>query len=264
VKETLHPDPQKERKEAAKDVEEIDKAKQHEQLDAGQAQEMTEDRMRKHQGTTKPTPAAAKKGKRKYHLTLLVQDHNGKATEGTWVLNFGSLRDEEFETTTTESTKTFEVELDTSRDNIFEFKGNPMLVGRSFPPGAEYYYHYLKLFPVVGTNPNLSMTISQMRRKKTVTASKTATTQEIKTKAVAEESGTQREYSVESGGLEELIIGKVAAKIIFFGKDTTTTTTGTTTGTSDTDSETYVVDILASRLAFKQKGQAQDKIDIDD
>ena len=196
----------------------------------------------------------------------MIQDPNGKSIEGTWVLSFGSLRDEGFETDTTPSgsTKVFDVELDTTQDNIFEFKGNPVLLGQSFPPGSEYYYHYLRVFPVVGTNPNLSFTISQTRRRKTITASHTESEADVKMRAVAEESGTQRDYSVESGALAQLVAGKVAAKITFFGKKTVTTTEGGTETTSDTDTVTYEVDLLASRLAIKQVGQIQDRIDVED
>lgn len=259
------PDPESERQETAKDVEQIDTEAKQGRLDNVQQKEMTEDRIRKGQGTTKPQASGSpRKGKRTYHLTLIIQDYNGRALEGTWVINFGSLKDETFETTTDSSVKRFDVELDTTRDNILEFKGNPVLLNQSFPPGAEYYYHYINVAPEVGTEPNLTLTFSQRRREKTVIASRTATVSEVKMKAVAEESGTQREYSGESGALAQLIAGKVAAKVIFFGKKTTTTTDGTTTTTGDTDSESYGVDVLASRLAFRQKGQPASDVDVRD
>jgi hypothetical protein len=259
------PDPEKERADTVKDLDVIDQAKQNGQVDEDQSKGMSEDVVRKKQGTTKPTPSTTpKKGKRKYRLTLMLQDPNGKALDGTWVINYGSLREETFETTTSSSVKTFDVELDPSIDNVLQFKGNPYLANASFPPGSEYYYHYVNLSPELGTNRNLTFTISQRRRKKQVTASKTASTAEIKTKAVAEESGTQSEVTIESGGIEELLLGKIAGKAIFFGKVTDTNTSGTTTTTSDTDTETYAVDILASRLATKQKGQASGDLDVDD
>lgn len=82
--------------------------------------------------------------------------------------------------------------------------------------------------------------------------------------AVAQESGTQSSTSVESGGLAQLIGGKVAGDITFFGKRTTTQTGTSTSGTSTTDSVTYDVELLASRLAIKQTGQPQDLLIVDD
>jgi hypothetical protein len=258
------PDPQKEREETDKDIDQIDKLTKKGQLDDAQQKEMDEDRVRKSQGITKSKPKSSnspRKGMRKYHLTVNFVGLNGGGFDGTWSLTFGSLQQEEFQTTTTDHSKEFDIELDTSRDNRFKLMGNPMLLNVSFPPGGEYYYHHCNKYPVVGANPNLTITITQQKRLKTVTYSRTDSDLDIKMKAVADESGSEREYSGETGALVQLIAGKIAAKIKFFGKSTETTTTGTTTGTSDTDSETIPIEILGSALAFNQVGQIQDKVD---
>src|SRR5690606_28470579 len=118
VEESLQkPSPAVVREEIDKDLEQIKQQTEEGNFDQVQKQEIAEDVYRKKQNVPK-TRTAPKKGTRKYRLTLIIQDPNGKDVEGTWVLNFGSLQDEGFETMLGDSKKTFEVELDTSRHNM--------------------------------------------------------------------------------------------------------------------------------------------------
>jgi hypothetical protein len=222
---------------------------------------MTEDRIRKGQGTTKPKPAAPKKGKRKYHLTLIFKDFEERPLTGTWVLNFGSLVEETFETTGHEVK--FEIELDTSRDNVFYIRGNPYLTGMSFPPDAEYYYHVFQFTPDVGTNPNLTFYIGQKRHKTQFTESSTLSDSEVKLHAVATEFGSSVESSGETGLLAS-IFAKVAIKATITGKRVWTDSESTGTGSSDTHTMMYTVSVVQRRLAVRQKGEAAVNLDVDD
>jgi hypothetical protein len=258
VKKQLDPDPAKERNDAAKDVEAIDTAKQHDQLDEPQAKDMTEDRLRKQQGTTQPTPPATpRRGKRKFHLMLIFKDFEERPLVGTWVLNFGSLREETFETADGAPVE-FDIELDTSKDNVFYLRGNPYLTGMSFPPGSEFYYHVIMFTPTISDNKNITIDIFQKRNVHTIVDSHTASETDIKTKAVTEETGWSGDLTTETGALED-IIAKASLKSSISGKHSETDTTGSTTGTSDTHSVSYTVLVPARRLVIRQHGQpAQD------
>lgn len=263
VKKNLDPDPDKVREETAKDVEVIEQAKQKEQVDETQSTEMTEDVIRKRQGTPKPKPAPApRKGKKKYYLTLIMKDFEERPLEGTWVLNFGSLMDETFESTGSGVVK-FEVEVDTSRDNIFDIKGNPFLTGVSFPPGQEFYYHFIVLSPTLGSNPNVTFEIIQRRHQTTVQDSDTTSESDVKLHAVTTEFGSTIESSGESGLIAGLF-AKVAVKASITGKRATTDSESTTSGSSSTNSFTYTVMVPTRRLAVRQKGQASSDINVNE
>lgn len=250
VKKTLDPDAEKERDDTAKDVEAIDKAKQQDRVDATQATEMTEDRIRKGQGTTKPSPAATpRKGKRKYHLTLIMRDIENRPLIGTWVLNFGSLVEETFESTDDGVVK-FEVEVDTSRDSLFRIRGNPSLTGTSLPPDAENYYHYIVVSPKLGTDPNLTFTITQAKHVKTVVATSTSSDSEVKLHAVEKEFGSTSGVTGETGLLAE-IFGKVSFNATIVSKRASTDSEAATIGTSAAQSTTSIVEVPARPLIIK-------------
>jgi hypothetical protein len=262
VKKTLDPDPAKAREEAVKDVEVIDAAKERDTIDDGQAKEMAEDRIRKSQGTSGAKTATPRKGKRKYHVMLIMLDFQEEPLAGTWVLNFGSLREETFESTGNGAVE-FDVELDTSRDQALYLRGNPYLTGVSFPPDAEYYYHRRTFSPKVGSNRNLTFEIVQKRHTRTVTQSKTASESEVKLHAVAEEFGSTGEVGYESGMLASLF-GKVSLKATIIDKEVTTNSESESSGTSESDSATYKVLVPAKRLVIRQKGVELDDLDLDE
>lgn len=259
---TLREDPAKERAETEKDVEVIDKAKENDQIDETQSTEMTEDLIRKRQGTTKPTPATPRRGKRKYFLTLIIKDFEERPLEGTWVLNFGSLVDETFESRGSGVVK-FDVDLDTSRDNIFDFKGNPFITNVSFPAGQEFYYHFIVLSPVLGTNPNVTFEVIQRRHPTTITQSNSTNDSEVRTHAVETEYGSTVESSGESGLLAGLF-AKVAIKASITGKRAATDSEASTIGSSATNSSTYTVMVPTRRLVMRQKGQASSDINVNE
>jgi hypothetical protein len=256
IKQELGPkDPEKERAEAKADLKTIDEAKEKEQINQDQQEEMSEDRLRKQQGTTKPKPTTPKKpSKRKYHLTLVIKNDKGAQFDGTWVLNFGSLRDEGFETTVAAGEKQFDVELVPGVHTTFRLLGNPWLSGASFPETSEFYYHTVMKPAVGGANPNLYIEVGQTHTVRTVNTSQAVTEQEAKAEAVARESNTQREYTAGSGTIPKLLVS-ASGKVTFFGKKTDTRTTTTTTGETVVTGETWEVELLSSTLSFYQAGQ---------
>jgi hypothetical protein len=263
VKQQLAPDQQKEREEAAKDVTAIDSAKQHDQVDQSQAKDMTEDRLRKQQGTTRPTPPATpRKGKRKLHLMLIINDFQERPLVGTWVLNFGSLRDETFESTDGAPVE-FDVEVDTSRDIPFYLKGNPYLTGVSLPPESENYYHAIMFTPTIGASNNITIEVAQRRRAQTVVDSDTTSESDVKLHAVATEFGSSVESSGESGLLAGLF-AKVSVKGTITAKRVVTDSDASGTGTSDTHTISYTVMVPACRLAIKQHGQPASDINLNE
>ncbi len=263
VKQQLAPDPQKEREEAAKDVSAIDSAKQHDQVDESQARGMTEDRLRKQQSTTKSAPPATpKQGKRKFHLMLIISDFQERPLVGTWVLNFGSLRDETFESTDGAPVE-FDVELDTSRDNPFYLKGNPYLTGMSFPPDSQNYYHAIMFTPTIGTSDNITIELAQRRTPQVVVDAHTTSESDVKLHAVATEFGSSVESSGESGLLAGLF-AKISVKGTITAKRVLTDSDATGTGSSDTHSISYTVMVPARRLAHLQHGQPADDINLNE
>lgn len=257
--------PDENREQAKKDIQVVNDEEEKGHLDQDQGREMREDVIRKQQGTTKPTPKPSSKpasGKRKYNLKITIQDFKARAFEGTWLLNYGSLRDVTFETNTGSHEQNYSVEVGPS--DSLTLRGNPGLVGLSFPPGAEYYYHYIKMSPTLSADRYMEITFGQTFVTNTVEHAETMSDQEIKMKAVAEESGTQREYSAESGSIEELLLGKVHAQITFFGRDTTTTTDGTTHAEGSTRTVSSSVRLLSRRLAYRQKGVVPWDIPVED
>jgi len=262
-KDTLDPDPAKERDDLQKDIDQVDQAKQKKQIDEADAPVVTEDLIRKRKNIPKAT-ATARKGKKKFRLTLIIQDIEQRAFDGTWVLNFGSLVEETFETTTSSSVKTFDVELDPAIDNIMVFKGNPFLANVSFPPGAEFYYHYITLSPVVSANPNLTFDIIQRRHKVTVTENNSVNESDVRTKVAATEIGDTMESSLEFSSSIEIVSGKVGAKIGRTEKRTATDSEASTIGSTSGNATTYSFNVPIRRLAVRQKGQAQDDVSFEE
>ena len=234
-------DTAKEREETVKDIGVIQTARVQDQVDEGEAKEMTVDRIRKSQGTTKPAASPTpRKGKRKYHLTLALKTEQQRPLLGPFVLSFGSLVDEEFESTG-DGVVRFEIELDTSRDNMFILRGNPGGTGLSFPPDSEFYYHFI-VVPVrgIGTDPNLTFDVLQKRQTRTVTVANTTSESEATIKAVTNEFGATVGGSGESGTLVN-VFAKVSLNASITGKRAATESESIGTGSSATDSTTYTI-----------------------
>lgn len=249
--EMKQPDPEKERQQTAEDLDTIEQAKQKGQVDDSQGKEMSEDVVRKRQGTTRPPAArSARKGKRKIRLSLSFDDHDKAPLEGTWVLNYGSIIEETFESKGAENT--FDVELDTSRPTPLMLRGNPYVTNVSFPPDNEYYYHRIRVFPKLGAGSSLTLRFAQEPVVVTVTHAKTDTDSQIKSKAVAQESGTESEIGGETGALEQLVLGKIAGKATMFGKETTTTTGEESDETSESDTTETPVRLPGRMLVYSR------------
>lgn len=261
VKKTLDPDPAKEREETAKDVEAIDAARQADRVDEEQAKVMTEDRVRKGQGTTKPTPSATpRRGKRKYRLTLVMKDMEERPMVGTFVLNFGSLVEETFETSVA-GIATLPVTLDGSGEQLFNLRGNPFITGVSFGEDSSNYWHFIVQPLTVGTGPNLTIEVIQRRKTRTIQTSDTATESEAITKAIATEFGSSIESSGESGLLVGLF-AKVSVTGNIHASRTNSSSTETSSEESSTNSATWNVILPARRLAIRVSGKTINDVDL--
>jgi hypothetical protein len=259
VNKTKAADNDKERENTNKDVDAIDTAKQKDQLDEGQAKDLTEDRIRKGQGTTKPSPRpASRSGKRKYRVTILMKDFEERPLVGTFVLNYGSLVDETFEITTS-STKRFDIELDASRDNVLEIKGNPFLTGVSFPGDPDFYYHFADKPTVVATDLNLTFEVFQTRETKSIEVAEGTSESKVI------EDATAKALSISSSPSAELdlLFVKFGGTIITTGTRTKTHTVSTGTGSTEVTTEVHTYLVPARRLKIKQKGVAVDEVDLD-
>lgn len=246
VKKTLDPHPEKEREETAKDVDAIDQAKKNDQVDEIQAREMTEDRIRRGQKTSKSTPTPPKKGTRKFHLSLYIRDFNHQGLEGTWVLNFGSLREETFETDASGLAE-FDIELDPSRRVPFYLRGNPIVTNVSFGPEGAYYYHRVTQPILVGSSADVTIMVDQQFVTQTVTTENSATDSEIKLKATVQEGGSTGEVNYESGFLAQ-VFGKVSMKATITAKETETNSTTESESSSSGNRTVSTVEVLSRRL----------------
>lgn len=268
VKKVLDPDEasktkaadiEKEREATTKDVESIDAAKQKSQIDDGQAKDLTEDRIRKGQGTTTPTPRPApRRGKRKYQVTLIMKDYEERPLTGTFVLNYGSLIDETFEITNS-SVKTFEIELDASKDNVLEIKGNPFLTGVSFPGDPSFYYHFTEKPTVVGANLNLTFEVFQTRESRTIEVEQGTS----ESKVIEEASSKELSVSSSPSAEVDLLIVKFGGSISVTGSRTKTHSESTETGSTQITTEVYSYLAPARRLKLKQKGVAVDDVSLE-
>ncbi|HKU49515.1 MAG TPA: hypothetical protein VJP79_06170, partial [Nitrososphaera sp.] len=271
LKKTLDPEEQaktkkegeeNERKDTKKDVDSIDEEKQKGRLDDEQAKDMTEDRIRKGQGTTKPEPKPApKKGKKKYNLVIMLKNYEGRPLVGTWELTYGSLVNEGFEITGADtSVKEFVVELDRSKENILQLKGNPYLTGTSTFGDPDNYFHYVDVPTVVGDNTNLTFEIFQTRVERTIEEAEGTSETKVKEHAVA------RELSIESSPQAEidLLVVKFGGSISITGSRTTTDSESSESGTTETRTETFTYKVPTRRLKVKQKGVAVDELDLEE
>jgi hypothetical protein len=262
VKDQTPPSPAKEREQADQDVQKIQEDKEADRLEDGQAKDITEDRRRKSHGTEKPAPTAPRKAKKKYNLTLIMRTNEDRPLIGTWVLNFGSLIEETFESTN-DGVVRFQVELDPSKDQVFGLRGNPFITGTSLMPGAENYYHYIVDSPVVGTNPNLTFQVNQRRHKQTIRTESNTSESEAKVKAVETEFGSEIESTGGSGALvglfaEVSITAKIAGKRTWSDSTTGTTSSGGSSGLE------WDIIVPVPRLKLHQKGQPDLDINIEE
>jgi len=254
----------KEREEVIKDLDVIETAKQQDQVDEPEAKDMSVDRIRKSQGTTKPAASPTpRKGKRKFHLTLLLKTFDERPLLGAFVLTFGSLVDEEFESTGDGKVQ-FEMELDTSRDNTFTLRGN-MGQGLSFPPDSEFYYHFI-VVPVrgLGSDPNLTFEILQRREIRTVTVSNTTSENDVKLQVVTTEFGGTVGVTAEVSGSIELISGKLSENVSIAAKRAATESESIGTGNSATESTTYTLKVPIRRLLVRLNDRSLNEFKLND
>jgi hypothetical protein len=262
VKDQTPISPAKEREQADQDVQKVQEDKEADRLDDGQAKDITEDRRRKSHRTEKPTPTAPRKGKKKYNLTLIMRTYEDRPLVGGWVLNFGSLVEETFESTN-DGVVRFQVELDASKDQVFSLRGNPFITGTSLMPGAENYYHFIVDSPVVGANPNLTFQVIQRRHKQTIRTESNTSESEAKVKAVETEFGAEIEATGGSGALVGLFAEvSVTAKIA--GKRTWSDSTTGTTGSGSSSGLEWDIFVPVPRLKLHQKGQPDLDINIEE
>lgn len=193
----------------------------------------------------KPTPAPRKKGKKTYNLTLVIKDFERRPFEGSWVIDFGSLQSEVFDTSPSEfGEKRFTVELDRSKENTLKLRGNPFIFHAS-PSDPLFYFHMANVPTVVGDDPNLTFEIFQTRRPVTITQEEGTSTTTIKEKAVTWEFGAE----VESGALAKLI-----ASATVTSSRASTESEATEAGTSASTSTTHTVLVPRRALVVVQKG----------
>ncbi len=261
INKTKRENREKEREQTQKDLDVIDEQKQKQRLDDDQAKETTEDKVRKDQGTTKaPSKPRPKTGKKIYTLTLLIKDFQGRPLVGTFVLNYGSIVDETFETSDRTSASTFKVELDRSAENILQLKGNPYITGLSFPPEAEFYYHFADITTTVGNDTNLTFEIFQTKKTVTLQTAKSESESTVKQHAVVDEWNRGGEFGAELN----LVVGKIGDKVEVKRTTGSTDTDGSITGTIGTETTIYTMFIPASRLKVKQKNVPFEDINLEE
>ena len=187
-----------------------------------------------------------------------MKDFEERPLVGTFEVTYGSLINEVFEITNS-SVKRFRIELDSSKDNILEIKGNPFLVGQSFPGGPEFYYHFTEKPTVVGSNRNITFEIFQTRESKTIEVAEGTSESKVI------EDATARELSIESSPTAEvdLVVVKFGGTISITGSRTKTHSESTESGTTETKTEVYTYLVPARRLKIKQKGVAVNDISLD-
>lgn len=249
------------REEAGKDSDYIDRQKTEGRVNDDQAGGMQEDSTRSRLKIPKP---AGRSGKKTYNLTLLVKTYEGIPNAGTWKLEVGDNFIPEFEITSATSRASFQVKLDRNRKTLLSIKGNPGLTGQSFPPGSEFYYHFGEQYITPDANAgDIIVYARQTYKTRDVQDSDTAEHSSIITKALEAEFSTTGEFDIESGGIEELLLGKIAAKASITSTTPATTEAsggGTTTGHTNT----YKVKFPSRRLLITQEGVTSEEPNLSD
>ena len=249
---------EQERDDSQKDVQAIEDSKRKEQLDAGQAKDLTEDRIRKAQGTTKP-PAPRRKptGKRKINLTIYMRDIEGRALIGSFLVFVGPMAAGplgKVDITGVQPYAQFsDVEIDTNLENPINIVGDPVLSpGVDLVAiGPEFYHHAFDSL-TLGTGPNVVIFAQQARKTVTFQFDTEKTDQEVKEHTFKAEGG------YETGALVNLLAGSISVNFGYEFKksDSTATTTG--------EMFSYTVHYPARRLKLVTKGVPSNEIDPDE
>ena len=252
---TKKADDEQERENTEKDLKLIDDAKTQEQLEAEQAKELAEDRIRKGQGTTKATSGTPKKGKRKYDITLLFKNYEGRPLAGSFLVNLGSaVVDTAVEISGSSIFRTT-AELDSSKDQFLEVKGNPGAPGTS-SPDPDAYFHFGEFPVVLSSDKNVTIEIYQTRLTRTIEVAEGTSTSQVVEDAVAKE---------KSGGIGlEIPLKILTLSIEGSLTKTDTHTESSESGTSTSVTVSYTYKVPAPRLKIKQKGVASDDISLDE
>ncbi|HMR84983.1 MAG TPA: hypothetical protein PKE30_17680, partial [Niabella sp.] len=248
---------EQEREETQKDTDQINEAKQKGQIDEGQSKEMTEDRIRKGQGTTK-TPSKPKGGKNKYNLILNMKNMNGGPLVGSFLLNYGAVVDDIVEISSSSIFRTT-IELDSSKDNILEIKGTPGEAGAS-SADPDFYYHFATAGITIGNSTNLSFDVLQTRQKREITTSSEHTTAQVVERAVEKEVSMLSGFNITDGTLLSNIRSIISATLA--AENATSASSSSSTSTSQ--SVTYSYFIPSRRLKIVQKGVNYIDVNIDE
>lgn len=253
---------EKEREDLKKDNELTEKAKEKGQLDEEQQKEVTEDKIRKEQHIPKAKPSVVS-GKKTYNLILLVEDFEGFPLNGTFKVDVGDNFVPEFEIANNAQVK-IPVQLDRSKTNILSVMGNPGVTGMSFPAGKAYWYHMgNRKLAVPATGKDILVYVRQMFKTRTVQESSTANNSTVIERAVSDEITSSGEFNIESGGIEELLLGKISAKASITSRTPATTETtegGTTTG----NQSNYTVKLPSRKLRIDVEGVKSEDINLSD
>ena len=243
--------PEEEQAEVQTKLGTIEEAKTSKQIPEPVAEDLSAKAIDKANETqkTKSIKIKAAPKKKKIHLTLLFRDIHNNVLTGSWVVSYGNLINEGFGSA--DGAAEFDIEIDTSKTNVLKVKGNPY-VSQSFPEGNQFYYHRTEVIPKVGEGNNLAIRFYQEEVTRTVTHAANATDEEIKTKAATEETSGGGEFSIESGALEELVLGKIAGKSTLSHTSGETDTTGTTTTTGSSDTTQSEVKLPGSKLLYQR------------
>lgn len=242
--------PEEEQKEVKTKLDTIEDAKNKDQIPAPAAEDLSTKVIDKSNGTDKAKkPVKATPKKRKIHLTLLFRDIHNNVLTGSWIVSYGNLVNEEFGSA--DGAVEFDVEIDPTKTNVLKVKGNPY-VSQSFPEGNQFYYHRTEVIPKLGNGSNLAIRFYQEEVTRTVTHAANASDEEIKTKAASEETSGGGEFGIESGALEELVLGKISGKATLSHTSGETNTTGSTTTTGSSDTTQSNVTLPGSKLLYQR------------
>jgi hypothetical protein len=263
VNKTANEKRNQDREESIKDADAIAKQNEKGRLDDDQATVMTEDAMRKGQGTSiaKRTP---RRGKTKFNLTVTIEDSNGLPLIGGWKIELTDNLIPEFPITSATPEVSFEVELDTTKNNSILIKGNPGEVTSSFMPGAEFYYYYRKLRSPIKFfqgNKNIAIVAVQTFKRVTIKLGQSSTQSDAIQRAIEDELKTTGEFNIESGGIVKLLGGKVGGKASV--ESTSPALIGTETSEASAEAQVeYIVRIPERVLQVVQIGVPPVEMDL--
>lgn len=266
-KKTLDPDEinkidkekaKQDRQETEKDIDQIDEAKTKNRIDDEEAKDLTVDRIRKGQGTEDKKPVPKKTGKKKYNLTLFLKNYEGRPLTGNFLLTYGSLVNIPVEIT---GSSVFQqtVELDSSKENILEIKGNPFAPGIS-SANPDFFFHFAEFPTVTGSNKNLTFEVFQTRVERSIEVAQGTS----RSKVIEEASAKELSLSTEIGGEVDLLIATFGSSITITGSVSNTHTESTETGESTTTTEVHTYKVPARRLKVKQKGVETDDLSLEE